>query len=253
MDLITWNVFRHNRTLDLALDHIATQGADIVCLQEVPADMLHATLKLAPYATWCYEYASAKKGIDTRLVILSQHPFHYQRVQLHGQYPSLKTRLNRCVESMEYQSVDLTVNGHDYRVFNIHMPLNTTPRHRLAELEDILAHKLHPTATNLLCGDFNSCGRPLISGLWGWMQSYKLRDWLMHEKRALEKLTTRYGYDNPFRRWRTHSQLPFQLDAILIPEDLPIQRMERIKARVGSDHFPLRLVVDPAMALAKAS
>lgn len=236
--VVTWNMHFANRQTAAAIAALRKLNADVICLQEVPAESIEA-LRVGlglPYIAIGDDYLHT--GIDTHVVTLSRYPFATQMALTN---PSQRTRFHRWFGGREGQqavATTLHVYGREVRILNVHLPLHVPPSRRLAIVEGYLASAEKP---DLFCGDFNSCGRPWLAPFLGAFHNYRAVDFRCHEQKRLVRLMQRYGFVNPFKR-RTHAQMPFQLDGIYAAQGSFLHwQGERLRSRLGSDHWPLLL------------
>jgi endonuclease/exonuclease/phosphatase family metal-dependent hydrolase len=240
MKIVSWNIYRRNRHLTRLPDFVRGLEADVVCLQEVPLNALPLLEGALPHMVACREFDPLKKHMETQLVILSKHPLHSHTRVEHGSPPatSLAARLSGKCMGKEFHFIDLSVHGQQVRIFNAHLPLKVPPSFRLAEL-DFMRKYLATDRHNFVCGDFNSFGGPLVNPAWGWFYGYRGQDYLIHERKRIERMMAAHGLVNPFGGKRTHHLLNIQLDYILLPQTLHVRQKHILRERCGSDHYPL--------------
>ncbi len=249
MKILTWNIYKNNKDINKAIEFLKKQNADVVCLQEFPAVHIDLLRNLGGHIAICDEVhiPKNKKKEATKLysVIFSRFPIKEQVI-----IPHKKTYGDTSIKSKDryhhFQAdsfyVDIDTFGGLFRIFNTHFRCFTGPNHRLAQLKEVLDH-LDPERKNIICGDFNTFGKPLVNiFLWKYF-GYKRQEIIINENKNLAKLLSEYSLKNCFYRQVTFWKFPIQLDYILVPLTVKV-KSSRVSLRpYGSDHFPLLLEI----------
>ncbi len=240
MQITSWNVFRRNMEALYGVKELVDAGHDILCLQEVPELLLEDILQLMPYNYTCLESVWRNGRSKSYLVILSNYPIEMPTTVPHKQWPSLRNELHGQTESFEFQQINIMCNGQQWRIFNVHLPLNVSPFSRIREWLRI-HRRFSSSSHNIICGDFNAFADPLWNMLVAPFFGYRPKDVFIHERNELRNFIFRKKLINPFGRWRTQMHLPFQLDFILHPKLVTGTNAIRWPSRMGSDHWPISI------------
>lgn len=253
MRLLTWNIKRDNKNLkkntrkfkaENILSGIKNFDADIICLQEVPQNLLRPiklTMAEKGYKMFqCSEYRRPNKKLFTRMLILTRVEVQNDGIISHrdDMFSSFHIRLQNEQQSIESMYVDVLVGSKKVRVFNTHLPLSVPPRVRMKYLDSILSH-FDGDSENVVCGDFNPVSKFPFNVFWGWAHSYRLKDYLTYEPLMVRKKVKEAGLKSLFRFKCTHPITRQQLDYILAPKTLEIKEKKVISKRYKSDHKPL--------------
>lgn len=243
-----------NRELDRAFDFIQEADFDLFCLQEVPEGFLKRLETLPYHMASRVDAERSIHGETVRMfvVTLSKFPITAQREII---YPDNRTRLPlrtrlfiRLMPSRFFSSirnrggicVDIAVDGHIVRVFNLHLML-AYPRVREEEIELALVEH-HKDHTTIVCGDFNILGKPHITIL-NWLLGGTISDVVRYrrERIDMEKRFATHGLRNVLRGAMTHPLSYSQLDHILVSQWLVVKNQTVLRDRIGSDHHPIRV------------
>lgn len=253
MKLLTWNIKRDNKNLkkntkrfnsDKIIEGIKDFDADVICLQEVPQNLLRSIKKAMEVEGYkmfqCAEYRRPSKNLFTKMVILSRTKIEGDGIVSHrdDMFASLHIRLQNEQQSMESMYVDVMAGEKKVRIFNTHLPLSVPPRVRMQYLDSIL-DAFDKDCENVICGDFNPVAKFPFSMFWGWAHSYRLRDYLAYEPLMVRKKVKQADLTSLFRFKCTHPVTRQQLDYILAPKTLDIKEKKVIRKRYKSDHKPL--------------
>jgi endonuclease/exonuclease/phosphatase family metal-dependent hydrolase len=240
MKIISWNIYKDNRRVVDAISFLKKQNADVLCLQEFPVGEVDLLQRLGMHLLvedHLMEYRNEwKDGEKLKLVIASKYPFHAFKTIPHTRKHSSSTHVDRRYTHFKANSfyADINTGGGVFRVFNAHFKCVASPRHRLAQFKDIISN-LSSDRHNIICGDFNTFGRPLLN-IFIWKYFGYSPDEIGINERKILSLT------NPFHKTVTFLKFPVQLDYILLPVGLPVLKKRRLRS-VGSDHFPLTIEV----------
>ncbi len=248
MKILTWNIYKNNKDIGKALAFLKKQQADIVCLQEFPATHLDLLRGLYAHVAMCDEITiySNKSKADVKLysVTLSKFPILQHTIIAHkkgyGHAPKSNARHRYFQADSFYVDVD-TPQG-PFRVFNAHFKCVAGPHHRLSQFKEVIGH-LGVGRQNIICGDFNTFGKPLVNMLLWKFFGYKAHEIKINENKNLAALLKVHGLKNPLKRQVTFWKFPVQLDYILIPAHLEVKSKRAFSRPYGSDHFPLLLEI----------
>ena len=192
-----------------------------------------------------WEYKdSSKKSTKLHTVIATRKP-----VETHTTIPHKNVYEHVTVVDDRYKNfksdsayIDISVGQKKVRIFNAHLKCVAGPYHRLSQFRELLEN-LSSDRENIICGDFNTFGHPLLSiFVWKYF-GYRLREVMLHERSIMQALIDLYQFKNPFKGMVTFTKIPMQFDYILVPATMSICDKKRLR-RNGSDHFPLLLEVE---------
>src|SRR5688572_27920077 len=230
MKIISWNVLTQNENIEKGLDFIFEQNPDVICLQELPQNILE---KLESSKQWnitsVIDFHHLKTNTNSYVAILSKVPvdntgrFVYFGKKINSIYSNIVYKAwAKIVEMHEAIYVDINLGNTEYRIVNAHLSCSTNTRNKLSQLEKVLNLRNTPGHT-IMCGDFNLIGNNLINKLIGWIREYSLEDYKIDEVNSVIKLFNKYGFTNIFKGKSTISNLNhkmFQLDYILADNKL---------------------------------
>jgi endonuclease/exonuclease/phosphatase family metal-dependent hydrolase len=241
--VLSWNLYHYNKKLPRAVAAIRRLNPDVVCLQEVPPAAF-ALLEALPGYTLhkVRDFYVEKNGEATELshlVILSRLPVLHHTVVHHGETPSdsLVGWWTGWVECVESQSVTVLAGGKPVTVVNAHLSCAVGLRHRQQELAEVMAgHVPDGAGAVVLCGDFNTFGRPWANLLAGWLFGIRLSDLFVDERDLFNAFCARHGFTQLFGHVMTHPLTLGTLDHILVTPPITCKRRHLARQRYGSDH-----------------
>lgn len=248
MKIISWNIYKENKDFAKAIAFLKKQQADIICLQEFPAEHIDLLNDLGGHIAACDEvliYKNKKKA-DASLysVIVSKFPIKEQTIIPHksryGHAATTKDRYQYFEADSFY--VDIDTGEGLFRIFNTHFKCIAGPSHRLSQFKEVVTH-LSPDRHNIICGDFNTFGKPLVNVLLWKYFGYKIHELKINESKHFSALAKEHGLKNPLHRQVTFLKFPVQLDYILIPAHVKVKSKRAFLRPHGSDHFPLLLEI----------
>lgn len=247
MKILTWNIYKDNRNIGDAIEFLKVQNADIVCLQEYPLEKVELLNGLNMQFVTENEFLEfknpKKKPVMLKMVIASKFPIKSHCIIQHKNIYEYVTRADDRYKNFQANSfyIDIDTGLDKYRVFNTHFKCVAGPYHRLSQFREILEN-LSQDRHNIVCGDFNTFGKPLVNiFLWKYF-GYKLREISIHEGNIFNALFDLYQLKNVFKRMITFWKFPAQFDYILIPTYTDVVSKKRLGLN-GSDHFPLLLEI----------
>jgi endonuclease/exonuclease/phosphatase family metal-dependent hydrolase len=245
MRIVSWNVFNRSRDIDRFERFVRETKADIFAFQELTPVHI-ARLEAAAGHTLHLAEDFAEEGEMTYLGLFTPHPARDHRVTpinpARDVSDSRVGRKNQWQECFESQSLDIEIAGETVRAFNLHLACAVSPRARAAQLSSATA-ALDGSRRAVICGDFNSFGKPWLSPLIGLPYGFALRDLVTDEIRLLDRFGARHGLERSPRRAVTFPKFRLHLDHIFT-RGLAI-RAVRVEADThGSDHRPVIVDAD---------
>lgn len=252
MKILTWNIYKNNKNIVKAVEFLKKQNADVICLQEFPADHLNLLNSLGGHIAMCDEVHipknRKKNGTKVYSVIFSRFPIREQVIIPHKKTygdtkmgdVDVKDRYHHFQSDSLY--VDIDAPQGVFRVFNTHFRCFAGPNHRLAQFKEVL-ERLDSQRPNIICGDFNMFGKPLVNILVWKFFGYKMQEIIINENKAIAKLLSEHNLKNCFYRQVTFWKFPIQLDYILVPLKVKVKMSKVFLHPHGSDHFPLLLEI----------
>jgi endonuclease/exonuclease/phosphatase family metal-dependent hydrolase len=251
MKILTWNVNRNNKLLDQAVRFIRNYGADIICLQEFSVRNESLLAELSEFYTATEEetlvFKSRPEDPERMYsVVLSKYPIlKYQTVPHKNSYfaDEIKTDRYQFFQAHSFfVDIDIPDEDKSLRIFNVHFKCVAGPHHRLSQFRDILSH-FSTDRENIICGDFNTFGSPLINVFLWKLFGYQKTEVLIDERTEFATEFEKYGLQNPFQGAITFLPLPAQLDYILVSKHTPIKQTRHFLNPRGSDHLPIMLEI----------
>ena len=246
LKIFSWNIYCHNRSFKSAITFLDAQKADVMCLQEVPTEIVRRLKKRKGiYLCEAKARRRGRKRIKTRNIILSRYPIKESKSFSFDEEEklSIKSRITGLSGPLEFQYIDIKLGKHKVRIFNSHLECNTSPRIRVEQFKQMLKAS-HKNCINIYCGDLNIYGEWYINLFVGYISNYKLRDISLSERELFDKLFRKHDLLNVFYGCVTYPILQLQLDHILIPNHIPIITKRVFRRRRGSDHKPIMVEVE---------
>ncbi len=243
MKVLSFNIYKRNRRLDEVLQFIREGEFDVVCLQEVPIEVVDRFLALAPYshvANEYYEYTRTGKVDHLQLVVLSWLPIVKATAAKHKNHDTPLKKYRKF--DLEFQSVMVRYKRKDIRIHNVHFKCVAGPTYRLDSLQEVI-DSLPSTRRSIICGDFNTIGRIWTNIFLYKIFRYSKSEILLNEYTALQEKIAAHEYHNAFAGLRTFAKMPLQLDYILASKDLLVLERVRYQKRFGSDHYPILALI----------
>jgi|SRR3989344_5497655 len=252
MKIYSWNVYYHNKKIELMLNFIKNLDFDVLCLQEVPENLL-GNLRALPYQTVHaidLEFISKEKSCAVYHVILSRFPIRTSgavppvRVVLPWRtYTILKFRSGWTdIINREFLYADVETPTGVLRIFSVHLALSR-PRDRKNEFE-LIRQNIPKEFPAIIAGDFNILEFAPIK-IFNWLFGSPITHALpwYDERSEFEICFEKFCFQNPLRGQKTHNLSRSQLDHILVPNDAKVLKAEIIKETYGSDHHPVFIEV----------
>ena len=243
MKVVSFNIYKRNKKLETVLSFIKDGEFDVVCLQEVPIEVVENFLQLAPYSHVADEYVEyGRTGrIDhLKLVILSWLPITKTTVTKHKKHETNSKKYRQF--ELEFQSVVVRYKRKLIRINNVHFKCVAGPLYRLESLDEVI-ESLPSVRRSIICGDFNTFGRIWTNIFLYKIFKYSKSEVLINEYQALNDKIIQHNYHNSLEGLSTFSRLPLQLDYILVSKDMLVLERVKYKQRFGSDHHPIMVLI----------
>lgn len=246
MKVVTWNVYKENKTLEQAVEKVQDIDADIVCLQEVPIDKIDLFTQHYPHHASAMEtWTERKTGDKTKILnlILSKYELRdvaVEDISLGTIYST--TRYSQF--SSEFISAVFTNQGVDYQICNAHLRCVAPPSVRIRQLEQII-ELLDDEKEQIICGDLNTFSWPLINLLVWKRYKYTVKELMTNGRKLFKKIFAQYGLQNPHIGAWTWKYFPVQYDYILVDKDVTVTAAYKDRKLAGSDHFMLIAELHP--------
>lgn len=249
MKLITWNVYRHNQSLDAFCDGILEEEPDVIALQEFQENKLdYLANKLSGFsiATAKQHFLKKDDSESIRLVnvIASKKEFSGQQEVPHDPEGfKLPPRYRPQYRGLDLGFVwtDIEDNENSYRIFNAHLECVAPINIRLRRFNQMVSN-FDSNRTNIIVGDFNSFHNPITSiamaPLYG---NTKFSDLYKFERSEFAQEFKANQLQNPFQGTNTFRYFPGQYDYILLPADKAYADKSRLVKNTGSDHHGLMM------------
>lgn len=245
MRIVSWNVFNRSRALDRFESFVRAQDADLYAFQELTPGHIERLSAMAGYTLHLAE-DFAEEGETTWLGLFTRRPTHDHTVTAinpaRAVSDSYVGRKNRWQECFEAQALTIDTLAGPARAINLHLACAISPRARLAQLEAATSG-LDGAARAIVCGDFNSFGRPWLNALVGLTYGFGMADLFTDEVRSLDSFARRHGLARVPARAITFPKFRLHLDHVFL-RGMAV-RAVRVEADThGSDHRPVIVDVD---------
>ncbi|MBI1364239.1 MAG: hypothetical protein GC134_09665 [Proteobacteria bacterium] len=242
--VLSWNLYHYNKKLGTAVKAVKRLKPDVVCLQEVHPDAFPMLEALDGYTLHkARDFHEDHNGILTEqsyLVILSRLPVSRHHVVNHGEAPSdsIVGWLTKWVECVESQSVTVQTDEGPVTVVNCHLSCAVSMKHRQVEMAEVMAGHVGDSQNPVvLCGDFNTLGRPWTNLIAGWVFGIRWAELFVNEQDLFDAFCARHGFVQLFQHVLTHPLTFGNLDHILITaKNLRCDYRRIGRQRYGSDH-----------------
>lgn len=253
MRVYSWNVLYANKQLPEVKDFIEHLDFDVLCLQEVPVDLLQ-WLKEFSKELACSTDVEEKEGTHTYLVILSRHPIlkseTYQvpipnspfRAQVTTWIVRRFTQW-RPMANKEALFADISYQGQTVRVYCVHLTI-CGPGFRVKEFKKTLERR-DTSKPEIIAGDLNVIEHPIIK-IYSWLLGSPLSEGMpwFPERALFQKTLADQNLQNPLRGHITHPFSISQLDHILLSNGLTATKAWVEMDSHGSDHQPVGVEVE---------
>jgi len=241
MKILSWNIYNFNSSPSKALDFVLSNGADVICLQEV-SNTLYTSLKTKYQGEIYRSLDFIENGDEHYLVILTkQKVLSFEKKELNkGEKASFVQKIFNWKEALSYQYVDIDSGNSKMRVFNLHLTNGSGSTKRLNELK-IISKNLSKDRNNILCGDFNTFLTPTLSLFIKPFYSIPKDDLKSNELEVFDKTINEYGLEDGLKGKYTFNLfgVKFKLDHILLSKGKYKYTTSVDKDRHGSDHYPI--------------
>lgn len=234
-------------------DFIKQLDFDVLCLQEVPPELLEWLKESFPHI--CYSIdVKEEYGQMTHVVIVSRYPIVNSETYAVPLPPSpLRAKLMvsllnpfrgwRQMTDKGAVVAEVLVNGQKVRIYSIHLTI-AGPGFRVREFEETLGRR-DTIVPEILAGDFNIVEHPLIK-IYSWLLGSPLHEgmpWFRERMRFSETLK-REKLQNPHSGQITHPFSISQLDHILVSEGTSVVKSWVEIDSHGSDHQPIGVEIE---------
>ncbi|MBI2122368.1 MAG: hypothetical protein HYT98_04590 [Candidatus Sungbacteria bacterium] len=231
-----------------AVEFLKNGKFDVICLQEFPIQDLKKLNLLTAHLYFEEEFLvynnSRKKPDRMYTVIISNTPIQNKGVIKHKNYYEDITKQDDRYQDFRADSMyaDIDIGERKLRIFNVHFRCVAGPYHRLSQFREVLEN-FNPQRENIVCGDLNTFGHPVINiFVWKYF-GFKIREFFINEKTILRATFDLNKLQNPFRGLLTFLKFPMQLDYILLPNITKIISKRRFLNSYGSDHLPISVEI----------
>lgn len=241
-------MYCYNRQYERVLSLVEHSGADVFCLQEVPAPLLDRLCALYPYSHAVVDSERVYGGAELTNynVILSRLALTQKQV-IPLDPPPLKLRTKLVILLMRPLGWARTWNRNaaaaridtahgESTVVSAHLTLSA-PALRAKEFKKIVDSVQGPL---LVGGDFNCIEFGPLKIL-SWLLGAHLFESLpwFNERALWEKRFTDEGLMNPLKGLVTHGFSRSQLDHLLVPSTYAVSSFGVLDTLAGSDHAPI--------------
>ena len=264
ISVLNWNVWSDNADMGRAIDFIAREKADIVCLQEVPGPMLERLSSLPGYSLVQGRDSIHRNGfqmLPNYLVILVSQRFSITKTAC---MPFKKRRRDTFFawmfgieqtflgwflgweEDLDYQYIDIQKKGcaaedtaTRLRIFNMHLSNAVGPKTRQKQFAEVLL-RIERGGAMLLCGALNVLR---LKKWWGYLYRVALSDsweelW-EEENERFGELFQRQKLRSACNEAVTHTPTECHLDYVLTSENIKVIDEVVFLECFGSDHNPV--------------
>ncbi|MBU6321451.1 MAG: endonuclease/exonuclease/phosphatase family protein [Patescibacteria group bacterium] len=256
MTIYSWNMLYRNKRPAEALAFVRDAGADIFCLQEVPAELLDELCASYPHSAYAIEMDRLipAGAVSTYSVILSRHPIAASGTIALPEWddvlPWRTKAMIRALRPLGWSRIknrnavwaDIDSPAGRVRALCVHLTLSN-PGWRLAEFEAAMLER-DPSLPTIVAGDFNILEKPHIAPL-NWFAGGRISDAFRYrrERMIVEARFAAHELTNPLRGARTQTLSRSQLDHILVSRYFSVATAEVISDRHGSDHHPIAVTL----------
>lgn len=248
MRLYSWNMYCYNKQYDNVLSLVQNAGADVFCVQEVPAPLLDRLCALYPYSHSVIDSERVYGGAEltnynvilSRLPLTDLHviPLDPLPLKLRTKFVILLMRPFGWARTWNRNTAVARVATSDgsVTIVSAHLTLSS-PTLRAKEFRKILDSVQGPV---IIGGDFNCIEfgpLKILSWLLG-ARLYESLPWF-NERTLWEKRFTDADLVNPLRGSVTHNFSRSQLDHVLVPDTQTVTNFGVLDTLAGSDHAPI--------------
>jgi len=238
--VVTWNVYKDNKTIDQLIDFLPSLNADVLALQEVPREKIEKLLDAFEHVVFSHEGWTYKKSgevVEICNVIASDHPIKHTE--------SFDISLRTLFQAKRYAAftseclvATIEFGGSEYEIMNTHLRCVAPPWVRVQQFEEVLK-RADMSKKNIICGDLNTFSWPLLNLLIGKRYGYGFKEMLTNGRKIFEKIFIQHDLVNPHHGVSTFKLFPVQYDYVLVDRDTEVFHTEKVKDLHGSDHYAL--------------
>lgn len=267
--VLTWNVWYENTNTREIVDFLIGENFDVICLQEVPSQMLEELAKIKSYTLIQARDAIQRSGfkmypnylvilVKETMVIARTASFKFKKrrrgnffARLFGLERTLLAWFLGWKEGIEYQHVDIRVTDRPsdsynsiLRIFNAHLSSAVGPRTRRRQFSEVLDN-FDENKLNIFCGDLNVF---ILKKWWGFLYRIVLFDsWSELWEREHEKfreIIAKHSLYSACDGQITQEQAGCQLDYILSSKGVVVTEEHVFEKAYTSDHNPVFEEID---------
>ena len=267
--ILTWNVWCENTNTREIVDFLIGENFDVICLQEVPSQMLEELAPIKSYTLIQARDAIQRSGfkmypnylvilVKETMVIARTASFKFKK-RRRGNFLARVFGLDRTLlawvlgwkEGIEYQHVDIRVSDRSsdsynsiLRIFNVHLSSAVGPRTRRRQFLEVLDN-FDKDKLNVFCGDLNVF---ILKKWWGFLYRIALFDsWNELWEREHEKfriIIEKHALHSACDGCVTQQQAGCQLDYILSSRGITAVKERVFEIIHWSDHNPMFVEIE---------
>ena len=248
MRLITWNIKITNKKFKKGFDFIFRQDPDIICLQEVSNSALNY-LKKSDYNIHTSCQSSGKNNKRYKLILTKKNVCGKHKTFITQDFD--RKIFWRKVSNIGFGFNKELYNGiyvdlpNNLRIINLHLDACSGPVYRIDQFKKSLEY-MAPEKKTIICGDFNSIGNVFMNTLFKPIFNFPFSHIKVNEKKELSKIFEKYNLKDIFKGIVTFPFFPkgFQIDHVLIHEDIKLKLRRVFDQKFNSDHKILMADLD---------
>lgn len=254
MKIISWNVNGIRASYNKGLKHLLDlQNADIVCLQEIKANIDQFPPELTNQYKYIYSHPAKKRG--------------YSGVALICKAPPLKVTNGIGSDEYDFEGRVITAEFEKYFVINCYFP-NGQRDHARVPFKMKFCHLITKYAQNLMkkskkqviiCGDYNTAHHPI--DLANPKSNINTTGFLPIERQWMDEFM-QAGFVDVFRHlnpteigaytWWTYRgdcrprNIGWRIDYFFVNSELvtQVKKCYHLPEQLGSDHCPIVLIIE---------
>jgi endonuclease/exonuclease/phosphatase family metal-dependent hydrolase len=238
--VVTWNVYKDNKTIDALIAYLPQLHADVYALQEVPRAKVESILELFPHVVFSHEgWTYKKSGEVVEICNVIASTYELRNVETFDiSLASLFQSKKYSQFTSECLSATIRFGGEEYEIMNTHLRCVAPPWVRVKQFEALLKRS-DMFKKNVICGDLNTFSWPLLNLMIGRRYSYSFKELFTNGRKIFEQVFMRHNLINPHHGISTFKLFPVQYDYILVDKEIEVAHVEKVKVLHGSDHYAL--------------
>lgn len=255
MRIISWNVNNRNKKIKKGIRFILSLSPDVICLQEVPLNILEWLKTIATYTvSFCHDWINSRSETKNCYIctLTKQKPIRVQScIFSPGPIRSILNtfiymRMLHNVEQHRVLAITIKTSVGKLQIANTRLSCAPNIFSRLEMFHDMIQAVQRKTIPTIYCGDFNVFDSKVVKVLTGWLRGFHIFDYRINERIAFEILFAKERLVNIFRGKSTFivNRPLLQLDHILIPHSFIVTGHTLTRKRYGSDHRMLIADID---------